>query len=141
LTIGGGAASGGVGDICVDGVSGGTSNRQSATIAQSGCGADGVGQFGGLSMAAATALALAAAGASLYSALKKPKAPEVPALAPLPAAPDPALLAEQQGLALAKKRAKAATPLVTPPKQGTLLTGPAGLAAPALTAKKTLLGA
>lgn len=94
-------------------------------------------------MAAMTALALAAASASLYTTLsqKKPKAPTLADAPPVPAAPDPAIAAAEKEAALTRRKGKAVVAGgATPGFAGTLLTGPSGLATPAAV-RKTLLGA
>jgi hypothetical protein len=92
-------------------------------------------------MAAATALALAGAAASVYGALKRPKDPAMPAIPELPAAPDVNAANEAKGAALSRKKGKALIPgTAAAPKGGTLLTGPSGLIERAATTPKTLLG-
>lgn len=77
-------------------------------------------------------IALGLAGVSAYKSLtdKGPKAPE------LPPAPPPIDLSASVAAGVAARKKAAATSA----RNGTLLTGPAGVQTPAMTQRKTLLG-
>lgn len=92
-------------------------------------------------MAALSTLAFAAGGA-LVSALARKKQGAAPTLPTLPAAPDPAIAAQQKQEAAQRAASYAHLRSSVNPAGvgGTNLTGPAGLPSPAPVARKGLLG-
>lgn len=96
-------------------------------------------------MAALSTLALLAGGAlagAVAGHAMSPKAPkQAPAMPTMPAAPDPKVQSQEAEAAAAlRRRARAAMSGRAGTMNGTLLTSPQGLGAPASTAPKTLLG-
>jgi hypothetical protein len=92
-------------------------------------------------MAALTALAIASlATTAVSTAQARPaKQPKMPAAPTLPTAPDPVAAAQEKADAVARVRRQRAGGVPTG-RTATLLTGASGLASPAPTATKTLLG-